>query len=86
MDGVNLHPHGSKEGCAEEQEADDELPGGNGGIAEVLFIEQHDCGGSKQTDNSGTQAHEHALHGSRLHVAHEHLTDENHEDERWQHQ
>ena len=80
-DGVHLINLAGDEGAEEDGNADPELPGRLLWRGEVLGRHQQQAGGSKKTDDGGTQTCEDVLdHGVML-VFHQELGDDDHQDE-----
>ena len=51
---------------------------------EIVGVHQQQGSGGQQTDNDGAQGRKDALHHGRVHIAHEHFADENHQNQRGQ--
>lgn len=84
-DGVYLEILCSDERRNEKEAANPELPGVNVGRGEVLLRHKQQRGGGQEADNRRPETDEHTLNGLRLHVLHEHLHYQNHQNERRQH-
>ncbi len=85
-DGIDFHELGTHERGDEEKAAHAELPRVFAWCGEVVGRHQHQCGGGQQSHHGGAQTLEDAFHRVCLHVFHEHLADENHQNKRRQHQ
>ena len=76
--GVYLYIIGTHESGYKQGNADKELPWTIIHGAKVLTVHKHQGSSSKQPHYSRAQSEEYALYGRRIHIAHEHLADENH--------